>query len=220
MRPNLALGPIDGIVQYLLYVSIVVIGVLLPLLIQKWRVRRDNARVLEQTLGSLRRELEANLKRVRASRESMDALGVALQAEYEHYEQLWHRVHDAEGGPVEVTPAPVVDVAVSLAAPTQTAWDVAQLSQSLRLLPPDQLSVFARAYNLHTVHGESRRLYLENALRSEILETPVDLANLRNIEMRLQMLAVTRAVVRYHGSLLATLITAYETALSESAASV
>jgi len=40
MRPNLALGPIDGVVQYLVYLSIVVLGVLLPLLIQKWRQRR------------------------------------------------------------------------------------------------------------------------------------------------------------------------------------
>lgn len=219
MRPNLALGPIDGVVQYLVYLSIVVLGVLLPLLIQKWRVRRENARVLEQMLGSLRRELDANLKRVRASRDSMAALGTALQSEYDHYERLWHRVHDAGDAKVDAGPAPSVDVAVSLAAPTQTAWDVAQLSQSLRLLPPEQLSVFARAYNLHRVHDESRRLYLENTLRAETMETPADLTYLHTVEVRLQMLAVTRAVVRYHGNLLATLITAYESALSESAAS-
>ena len=43
MRPNLALGPIDSVAQYLLYVSIVVLGVLLPILVQKWRQRRMDA---------------------------------------------------------------------------------------------------------------------------------------------------------------------------------
>jgi len=78
--------------------------------------------------------------------------------------------------------------------------------------------VFARAHNLQRVHDESRRLYLENTLRSETMEAPADLTSLRNVEMRLHMLAVTRAVVRYHGNLLGTLITANESALSESAA--
>ena len=34
MRPNLALGPNDSVTQYLLYLSSVVLGVLLPLLVQ------------------------------------------------------------------------------------------------------------------------------------------------------------------------------------------
>ncbi len=57
MRPNLAFGPIDSVEQYLVYLSIVVLGVLLPLLVRKWRQRREHARLLAQTLTALRAAL-------------------------------------------------------------------------------------------------------------------------------------------------------------------
>ena len=68
MRPNLALGPIDSVTQYLLYLSIVVLGVLLPLLLNKWRTRREKQQLLERTLKALTAETTANRKRVLSSR--------------------------------------------------------------------------------------------------------------------------------------------------------
>ncbi|MEP7328491.1 MAG: hypothetical protein ABI777_04710 [Betaproteobacteria bacterium] len=217
MRPNLALGPIDSVLQYLVYLSIVVLGVLLPLLVQKWRVRRENARLLAQTLSALRRELLDNRQRLLKSRASMTDLLAVMRDEYQHYERLWHRVHDAAGAVVDVSPPVPSETAVSLAAPTSTAWDVARLSQSLRLLSAEQLSVFTRAYHLQSVHEESRRLYLDNTFKSQALETPLDLSDLRNIETRIQLIAVSQAVVSYHENLLGTLIAAYDLALADSA---
>ena len=110
--------------------------------------------------------------------------------------------------------APAVVCSVTLAAPTRTAWEVAQLSQALPLLSPEQLSVFTRAYHLQRVLEESRLLYLDISFKSEAMETPLDLAVLGNIESRLQTLAVSRAVVRYHGGLSGSLIAAYDAALA------
>jgi hypothetical protein len=215
MRPNLAFGPIDSVVQYLVYLSIVVLGVLLPLLVQKWRQRREHARLLARTLLSLRQEIEANRGRLQRSLESIAALEVALTGDYEHYERAWHRVSEAAGGRVEIMPPAADDRSVTLAAPTRTAWEVAQLSQALPLLSQEQLSAFTRAYHLQRVLEESRLLYLDISFKSEAMETPLDLAVLHNIESRLQTLAVARSVVRYHGGLSGSLIAAYDAALSD-----
>ncbi len=215
MRPNLALGPIDSVLQYLVYLSIVVLGVLLPLLAQKWRQRREHARLLAQTLTALRAELVANRLRLRRSLESIEGLEMALKGDYAHYERAWHRVNDAKGARVQVAPPPDDDRSVTLAAPTRTAWEVAQLSQALPLLSPEQLSAFTRAYHLQQVLEEGRLLYLDISFKSEAMETPLDLAVLHNIESRLQLLAVSQAVVRYHGGLSGSLIAAYDAALAD-----
>jgi hypothetical protein len=171
--------------------------------------------LLAQTLMALRAEISANRGRLQRSLESIAALEVALQGDYEHYEHAWHRVNDAQGARVEVTPPAGDDRAVTLAAPTRTAWEVAQLSQALPLLSPEQLNIFTRAYHLQRVLEESRLLYLDISFKSEAMETPLDLAVLHNIESRLQSLAVSRAVVRYHGGLSGNLIAAYDAALAD-----
>ncbi len=83
----------------------------------------------------------------------------------------------------------------------------------------EELMRLGRAF----VHAGTRKGYARLLPRGRGQQEPgVDqfiLTDLRNVEMRLHMLAVTRAVVRYHGNLLGTLTTAYESALSESAAS-
>ena len=70
MRPNLAFGPIDSVTQYLLYLSVVVFGILLPLAIQKWIKARHEKQLLASTRIAVSDEIRANLKKVRESRDS------------------------------------------------------------------------------------------------------------------------------------------------------
>ncbi|MBK7792938.1 MAG: hypothetical protein IPJ62_10720 [Betaproteobacteria bacterium] len=155
MRPNFALGPIDSIAQYLLYVSIVVLGVVLPLLVQKWRQRRERSLLLARTIRTLRDELGANRERLLVSRGSFEVLGNALHGDYEHYLRLWHGLRDAADPPLEPLPPPAEDRLITLASLSRTAWEVAQLSNALPTIAPDQLRELTRAYVLQTVFEEA-----------------------------------------------------------------
>ena len=81
MKPNLAFGPIDSLVQYLLYLSIVVIGIVLPLAIQRWLKKRNARELLQSTLSSLVQEPNANARRMKESRSSLEDLAKSLEAE-------------------------------------------------------------------------------------------------------------------------------------------
>jgi len=94
MRPNLALGPIDSVTQYLLYFSIVVLGVLLPLLANKWRTRREQAALLARTLLALQSEVAANRRRAVSSRETLVHLRDQLDLLRAHRHALRLRLAD------------------------------------------------------------------------------------------------------------------------------
>ncbi len=214
MRPNLALGPIDSLSQYLIYVSIVVLGVLLPLLVQRWRLARQNAKLAERTLRALIDELTSNRERLAVSRASFDELADALKREYGRYEKRWHDLRATPEVPLpdaEFEKSP--ENSVRLSALTHTAWEIAHLSQALPLLPAERLAAFTRAYHLQELYAESRALYLDATMKADELDTPADLRQLANVESRLRCLAVLQSAVRYHRSIAGTVLEAYERAI-------
>lgn len=211
MRPNFALGPIDSVAQYLLYLSIVVLGVLLPLLAQKWRTRREQARLLERTVASLADEMSANRRRMQTSRKSFEALAALLERERDHYLALRERLL-ASPGSVGQPPAES-DVDLNLALTTRTAWDVARLAGALPLLPPARLTACTRAYQMQELFERDRELLLRAAIRSELRSLPADLGQLATLDERLRALSETLSVLRYHLGLADGLIEAYDAAL-------
>lgn len=213
MRPNFAFGPIDSAAQYLLYLSIVVLGVLLPILVHKWRQRRQEAQLAQRTLASLRDELAANRDRLAASRDSFVALEALLHRHYEHYDALWRRLRAGSPGDSAAQPPPAEDVSISIPPLTRTAWDVAHVAHALALLPSAQLAALTRAYNLQGVIADTRNLQLEVAMKLEALDAPLDLRQPANVESRLQALAIARAAVRYQLSLSTSALDAYAAAL-------
>jgi hypothetical protein len=214
MRPNLAFGPIDSLAQYLLYLSIVVLGVLLPILVHKWRQRRQEAQLAQRTLVALRSELATNRDRLEVSRDSFVALAAILQKQHEEYQALWHRLGRTPPGDAEEEPPAFEDVPINIPMLTRTAWDVAHVSHALVLLPSQQLATLTRAYYLQSVLAETRVLQLDVAMKLEALETPLDLRRRINVEARLQALAIARAAVRYQISLSNSALEAYVAALS------
>lgn len=214
MRPNLAFGPIDSIAQYLLYLSIVVLGVLLPILVHKWRQRRQESQLARRTLAALREELAANRDRLAASRDSFVGLAASLQRQYDGYAAIWQRHRAPPPGDSGVAPPPAEDVSISIPLLTRTAWDVAHVSHALALLPSPQLAVLTRAYHLQGVIAETRTLQLEVAMKLEALDTPLDLRERANVEARLQALAIAQAAVRYQVALSNSALEACEAALS------
>lgn len=214
MRPNLAFGPIDSIAQYLLYLSIVVLGVLLPILVHKWRQRRQESQLAARTLAALREELAGNRERLSASRNSFAALEDVLQRQYRHYEALWRPLAGGAPGNPDAQPPAAEDVAINIPRLIRTAWDVAHVSHALALLPSSQLALLTRAYHLQGILAETRTLQLDVAMKLEALETPLDLREQRNVEARLQTLAIAKAAVRYQVSLSASALDACDAALS------
>jgi hypothetical protein len=218
VRPNLALGPIDSVAQYLLYVSIVVLGVLLPILVQKWRQRRQDAMLVQRTLAALVDEIGGNRRKLAVSRDSFTALAAAFDAQYRHYEEIWRRLREDDTADREPEPPESIDLTVTLPALLQTAWDVAHVSSALALLPREQLSRFTRAYYLQGVLAQNQSVQRDVAIQSEALDAPLDLRHRPNVEARLQALAVARGAVRNQITLSDATLQAYDAALAQCAA--
>ena len=218
MRPNLALGPIDSVAQYLLYVSIVVLGVLLPILVQKWRQRRMDAALVRRTLDALAEEIRGNRGRLAKSRASFAELGRLLEEQYGHYEALWQRLGNPDAGGPAPSPPGLDDVALTLPSLTRTAWDVAHVSHALALLPADPLARFTRAYYLQGILADDLSSRLNVVMQAEALAVPIDLADRRNVEARLHAIAVGRAAVRAQLALSDGTLQAYDTALADTGA--
>jgi hypothetical protein len=214
MRPNLALGPIDSVVQYLLYVSIVVLGVLLPVLVQKWRQRRMDAALVRRTLDALAEEIRGTRGRLAKSRASFAELGRLFEEQYGYYEALWQRLGNPDAGGPAPSP-PGLDVALTLPSLTRTAWDVAHVSHALALLPADPLARFTRAYYLQGVLADDLSSWLNVVMQAEALAIPIDLADRRNVEARLHAIAVGRAALRAQLALSDGTLQAYDTALAD-----
>ena len=214
MRPNLALGPIDSVAQYLLYVSIVVLGVLLPILVQKWRQRRQDAALVRSTLAALAEEAGNNRNKLAKSRDSFAELARLFEEQYGYYEALWHRLGKPDAGDPAPLPPELVDVALTFPSLTRTAWDVAHVSNALALLPAERLARFTRAYYLQGVLADDLSSPLNVVTQAEALAAPIDLADRRNVEARLHAIAVGRAALRAQLALSDGTLQAYDAVLA------
>jgi len=218
MRPNLALGPIDSVAQYLLYVSIVVLGVLLPILVQKWRQRRQDAALVRRTLASLADEMRANRARLAKSRGSFANLAALFDELYRHYEALWHRFDHPEAEGAEGKAPEQADVPLMFPSLTRTAWDVAHVSHALALLPDERLALLTRAYYLQGILADNLPGSLDIVTQAETLAVPLDLRERRNVEARLHAIAAARAAVRAQMALSDGTLDAYDKALADTVA--
>lgn len=218
MRPNLAFGPIDSVTQYLLYLSIVVLGVLLPLLLQRWRTRREKAALLERTERALDAELAANRRRVAASRLTLEKLHDTLATYRDH--RLALRRHLLEPGDPAALPATPADTGWDVSVPllTRTAWEVATLAHALVLLPEERLNAYTRAYQAQEIFASDRSALLATLVNIELLELPADIERAETLDAQLRVLTTAQATLRYHVSLAGTMLDAYDTALGTTAA--
>jgi hypothetical protein len=213
MKPNLAFGPIDSVTQYLLYLSVVVLGVLLPFLLQKWRTHRENTQLLRRTLVDLAEEFRANRRRVSKSRETYERALTNVQVLLDHYtaqaESLLRGETDSGARP------PDADVSLSLPLTARVAWDVARLAGALALVPRDALAPYAKAFQLQDLWERDRALLLELAMQLETLDLPADFADRQLLHARLALLTRARATLRYHVGLADMLLSSYAEALNE-----
>lgn len=218
MRPNLALGPIDSVAQYLLYVSIVVLGVLLPILVQKWRQRRQDAALVRRTLAALVEESRNNRSKLAKSRESYGELARLFDEQNRYYEALWHRLGTPDADSTVLQRPELADVVLTFPSLTRTAWDVAHFSNALALLPAERLARFTRAYYLQGVLADDLSSPLAIVTQAEALGSPLDLGERRNVESRLHAIAVGRAAVRAQIALSDGALAAYDAALADAEA--
>jgi hypothetical protein len=215
MRPNLTFGPIDSLTQYLLYLSIVVLGVVLPLLVQKWRVRRERAQLLARTVTALDEELRANRRRVVGSRATFVNLKAVLELQLLHYRALRDRVLRDGAAATGLVPAEDGNNDMNVPLITSTAWDVARLATALPLLPTHRLSAYTRAYEMQRLFARDRSMLMDTAMQAEVLQLPAQLSQLPVIDERLKSLTLAHNVFRYHIGLADGMITAYDVALQE-----
>jgi hypothetical protein len=212
MRPNLALGPIDSMTQYLLYLSIVVLGVLLPLLVQRWRTRREKAGLLSRTLVALQAEAVANRRRVMASHETLVRLRDQLAQFRVHRLALSLHLRDASQPLPEELPAEV-EWGVSVPLVTRTAWDVARLADALVLLPEERLTAYSRVFHIQEVFERDRSALLSLLMQLELLALPADIQRLETVDKQLELLTLGLATLRYHVGLAEGMIESYDAAL-------
>lgn len=215
MRPNLAFGPIDSIAQYLLYLSVVVLGVLLPLLLNKWRTRREEKRLLARTLAALADEVGGNRRRVVKSHESFVTVLAVLEQAHARY--LERRAGVVAGRGALAPESSEAGLGVNLALTTRVAWDVARHANALVLIDGEQLKRFTRAYQMQELFERDRHLLLELVMQLEVLDLPADLSRLDVIDERLALLTRGRTVLRYHVGLTQGMIEGYEEALGNAA---
>jgi hypothetical protein len=213
VKPNLAFGPIDTVTQYLLYLSIVVLGVLLPLLVQRWRTRREKAALRERTERALVAEHAANRRRLLESQRSLRALAEVLARYFEHRQALrLHRLAPDTAAPPPEAPADA-DWDVLIPLLTRTAWDVARLADALVLLPEPVLTACSRVHHLQELHTQDRSALMQVLMQLEHLRLPADLAHAQTLDRQLEILTVAQATVRYQIGLADGLLAAYDAAL-------
>lgn len=214
MRPNFTFGPIDSAAQYLLYLSIVVFGILLPLAIQRWAKRRQERQLRESTCADLAAEVAANRTKVDKSRSSFAALVALLDGEIARYRALWDAAVQPPSGGKPPQPPAAVDLTIVYAATVRTAWDTAGFRQALPLLPATLLAKYSRAYQLQLMLEEHRGNFLAATMRASALEAPTDLSIARSVERRIETLLELQAYAQHHADLARTLVDAYDAVLA------
>jgi hypothetical protein len=213
MRPNFALGPLDSVTQYLLYLSIVVLGVLLPLALNKWRTRREKRALLERTLAAFNAEVVANRRRVISSHETLVRLRDQLDAYRQHRLALAKRLRDP-AQPVPTEPPADTDWGVNVPLVTRTAWDVARLADALVLLPEERLNAYTRVFHIQEVFERDRSALLATLMQIELLSLPADMQRAETVDSQLQTLTVALATIRCQVGLAEGMIAAYDAALA------
>lgn len=218
MKPNLAFGPIDTLTQYLLYLSIVVLGVLLPLLVQRWRNRREKAALRQRSERALAAEHAGNRRRLLQSLQSLQQLEGVLALYLGHRRALRMRLLEPAHAPAVPEAPPDTDWGLHLPLLTRTAWDVARLADALVLLPEPVLSACSRVYHLQELHTQDRSALMQVLMQLEQLQLPADLARVETLDHQLHILTVALATVRYQIGLAEGLRAAYDAALAPTAA--
>ncbi len=201
MRPNFTFGPLDSVTQYLLYLSIVVIGVLLPLLLQKWREHRDNAERVKQTLIAIAGEIQVNRERAQVSLSSLSTFTEMLTGERVFLEAQWRallermKVEDAK-----IESNVVVregDATVTYSALQSTAWEVALVSNVLSLLPRELLMSLTSLYRGQSAYEEARNIAVALSVQSNIHSLPIDLNSRTALESRLELTTHLHSAIQY-----------------------
>jgi hypothetical protein len=201
MRPNFTFGPLDSVTQYLLYLSIVVIGVLLPLLLQKWREHRDNAARVEQTLAAIAGEIQGNRERVQVSLASLSTFITLLEQERAFLETQWRALLErpnVDGEKIE--PNVVVrdgDASVTYSALQSTAWEVAVVANVLSLLPRELLMSLTSLYRGQSAYEEARTMAVSLSVRLNIHSLPIDLNSRSALESRLELTTHLFSAIQY-----------------------
>jgi hypothetical protein len=194
--------------QYLLYLSIVALGILVPLVVQRVLKTRSERSLVGRTLRSLNSETTANRDRLAASLGSLEELSTALGAEVDRYIRL--RNHAANGTLEAETSAPAAELHVSYAMTTRTAWDTAVLAQALPLLPSADLLRYTKIYRLQQIFDDSRTFFLEAAMKTNWLDAPFDHRSLEAVDRRIECLLVLRASLHHVTDLAKSLLQAYD----------
>jgi hypothetical protein len=199
MRPNFTFGPLDSIVQYLLYLSIVVLGVVLPFLLQKWRERRNESALVAQTVEAVSAEIDFNRERAKKSLETLTAFQQLLDVEREYYLEKWTSLVTAGNVDAARAQSEIVDrdstTAVSFSVMQTTAWDVARDAGALRLLPRDTLVALTLLYRGHVGYEQARNLAMTMGVRSNIMSLPIDVSSRTALESRLELIVHVKSAV-------------------------
>jgi hypothetical protein len=207
MRPNFTFGPLDSIAQYLLYLSIVVLGVVLPFLLQKWRERRSERSLLEVTIDSLNAEINFNRERATKSLETLTTFLQLLHSERDFFLDKWKALVTSEKADAVGTSAVIVDrdstASVNFSVLQTTAWDVAREAGALRLLPREKLVALTLLYRGHVGYEQARNLAMTMGVRSNIMSLPIDVSSRAAVEARLDLIVhVKSSVAALSGSLI------------------
>jgi hypothetical protein len=201
MRPNFTFGPLDSVGQYLLYLSIVVVGVLLPLLLQKWREHRDNAERVDKTLSLIAAEIEVNLDRGQKSLITLNAFSELLRTERLFLETQWRslvgNIDDKNAANKSQVVVREGEGTVMYAALQRTAWDVACVTNVLSLLPSSVLMSLTSLYRGQTAYEEARSIAVSLSVRSNVHSLPIDLSSRTALEARLELTTHLASAVDY-----------------------
>jgi hypothetical protein len=199
MRPNFTFGPIDSVVQYLLYLSIVVLGVVLPFLLQKWREHKNEKELVEQTIDALNSEINLNRDRAKKSHESLKVFGQLLAGEEQYFLEKWKTVIASRGVEHATNTAEIIDRdstnTVNFAVLQTTAWEVARHAGALRLLPREMLVALTLLYRGHTGYEEARTLAMTMGVRSNVMSLPIDVSCKEALESRLDLIVHVKSSV-------------------------
>lgn len=210
MRPNLTFGPIDSVGQYLLYLSVIAIGIFVPLLIQRLLRRKKEKDLVKFTTEAMREELRFNTEAMGTARDSFAAVLQRHKDEIAFFRQAWETLQagstNTESPPANVTPV-VCPVART------TSWEMAKLGGALPLLGPAQLLTFSDAYRLLEVFNRSREEFVRVNFASNAIDAPYDVNDSGAISRRLERLLVQESAVNYMRNLSVSTLKALSAAI-------
>jgi len=194
LRPNLAFGPIDSITQYLLYLSVVAIGILVPLAIQKYLQRRKERSMVDFASANLTTELRDNFETLSKAHHTFERLQQKLADEVAWYEATWDSIQAGERPsgqpPLEVSP-------IKYPIARTTAWEMAKLSNTLPLIPSKRLLSLSAAYRSLALYNDRREIFIQLNIQSNSIDARFDVSNCSAVERRMEILLIQQASAKY-----------------------